>query len=47
MNLMGRELGTERWMQEEEKHYRCPHCDDALFRGAQRYRSCKQPVDLD
>lgn len=42
-----KELGTERWMQEEEKRYRCPHCDYALFRGAQRCRSCKEPVDLD
>ena len=42
-----RELGTERWMEEEEKRYHCPHCGYKLFRGAQRCRNCKEPVDLD
>jgi len=42
-----RELGTERWMEEEERHYHCPHCGYALFRGARRCRNCKEPVDLD
>ena len=42
-----RELGTEKWIEEEEKRYHCPHCGYALFRGAKRCRSCKQPVDVD
>ena len=42
-----RELGTERWMEEEEKRYHCPHCGYKLFRGANRCRSCRQPVDVD
>jgi hypothetical protein len=42
-----RELGTEQWMQEEEKRYICPHCGASAFRGARRCRSCKEPLDLD
>ena len=42
-----KELGTERWMEEEEKRYHCPHCDYPLFRGSKRCRNCKQAVDLD
>ena len=42
-----RELGTERWMEEEEKRYYCPHCGYRLFRGARRCRNCKQAVDVD
>jgi predicted RNA-binding Zn-ribbon protein involved in translation (DUF1610 family) len=42
-----RDLGTERWMEEEEKRYYCPACGYVLFRGAKRCRSCKEPVDLD
>lgn len=42
-----RELGTERWMEEEEKRYHCPHCGYKLFRGAKRCRNCKEPVDVD
>jgi predicted RNA-binding Zn-ribbon protein involved in translation (DUF1610 family) len=42
-----RELGTEKWMEEEEKRYHCPHCGYVLFRGAKRCRNCKESVDLD
>ncbi len=42
-----RELGTERWMEEEEKRYHCPSCGYKLFRGAKRCRNCQQPVDVD
>ena len=42
-----RELGTERWMEEEEKRYRCPRCGIALFRGAKRCRGCGEAVELD
>ena len=42
-----RELGTERWMEEEEKRYHCPQCGIALFRGAKRCRSCGEAADRD
>jgi len=42
-----REIGTDRWMEEEEKRYHCPHCGYKLFRGAKRCRNCKNPVDVD
>ncbi len=42
-----RQLGTERWMDEEEKRYHCPHCGYKLFRGAKRCRNCKQQVEVD
>ncbi len=42
-----RELGTEKWVEEEEKRYHCPECGHELFRGAKRCRNCKEPVDQD
>ena len=42
-----KELGTEKWMQEEQKRYNCPHCGAATFRGAKRCRNCKETIDLD
>jgi len=42
-----RELGTERWMEQEEKRYVCPHCGYVVFRGAKRCRQCRSPLDLD
>jgi len=42
-----REVGTEKWVEDEEKRYLCPHCGYVLFRGAKRCRNCKAEVDLD
>jgi len=42
-----RELGTERWMEEEGKRYHCPYCDYKLFRGAKKCRNCQKTVDVD
>jgi hypothetical protein len=42
-----RELGTDCWMETEEKRYHCPSCGNALFRGAKRCRSCGEAVDMD
>jgi hypothetical protein len=42
-----RELGTEKWVQQEEMRYHCPQCGSELFRGAKRCRNCKVPVDQD
>jgi len=42
-----RELGTGRWMEEEERRCRCPRCGNALFRGAKRCRACGEAVVAD
>jgi len=42
-----RELGTEKWVEQEEARYRCPNCGTQLFRGAKRCNNCKVQVDLD
>lgn len=42
-----RELGTERFIEEEEKRYQCPKCSSKLFRGVQKCRNCGSPVDVD
>ncbi len=42
-----RELGTEKWVEEEEKRYHCPNCGYTLFRGAKRCKNCREPVDAD
>ncbi len=42
-----KELGTEKWVDEEEKRYHCPECGNSLFRGAKRCNICKIAVDID
>jgi hypothetical protein len=42
-----REVGTEKWVRDEEARYVCPSCGHRLFRGAQRCNQCKTEVDLD
>ena len=42
-----REVGTEKWIQEEEARYVCPECGNKLFRGVVRCNQCKTVVDLD
>ena len=42
-----KELGTERFVEEEEKRYHCFDCGNPLFRGAKRCNKCKIPVDVD
>lgn len=42
-----RELGTERWVEAEEKRYHCPKCKFVLFRGAKKCRNCQTPVNVD
>ena len=39
-----RELGTDKWVEETEKRFTCPHCGGRLFRGARRCRNCKNEV---
>lgn len=42
-----RELGTEAWVEEEERRYHCPYCGYPLFRGAKRCRDCGKEIDVD
>jgi hypothetical protein len=42
-----RSVGTERWVEAEEKRYRCLECGGRTFRGAKRCPQCKAEVDLD
>ena len=42
-----REMGTEKWVEAEEKRYQCPHCGERLFRGAKRCRGCGKEVNPD
>jgi hypothetical protein len=42
-----KELGTEKWVEAEEKRYHCPECGNSLFRGAKRCNECKSSVNVD
>jgi len=42
-----REVGTRKWMEDEEARYVCPECGHKLFRGAAKCNQCKAAVDLD
>jgi Zn finger protein HypA/HybF involved in hydrogenase expression len=42
-----KKLGSEKWVEEEENRYICPHCSAQLFRGAKRCGSCKELVEID
>ena len=42
-----REVGTEKWIQDEEARYTCPECDNKLFRGAAKCNQCKVKLNLD
>ena len=42
-----REIGTEKWIEEEEKRYHCQDCGNPLFRGANRCNKCGNSVDVD
>ena len=42
-----REVGTEKWVQDEEARYVCPECGNKVFRGAIKCNQCKVKLDLD
>jgi len=42
-----REVGTEKWIQDEEARYICPECGNKLFRGVMQCNKCKVKLDLD
>ena len=42
-----REVGTEKWIQDEEARYVCPECGNNVFRGAVTCNRCKSKLNLD
>ena len=42
-----RKMGTEKWIEDEEARYFCPHCGNKVFRGVVTCNRCKAPLDLD
>jgi predicted RNA-binding Zn-ribbon protein involved in translation (DUF1610 family) len=42
-----REVGTKKWIQDEESRYICPECGNKVFRGAVKCNKCKEQLDLD
>lgn len=42
-----REVGTGKWIHDEEARYVCPECGNKLFRGVARCNQCKTRLDLD
>ena len=42
-----REVGTEKWVQDEEARYFCPKCGNKVFRGVVKCNQCKAMLDLD
>jgi hypothetical protein len=42
-----RDVGTEKWIRDEEARYICPECGNKLFRGVMRCNKCKIELDLD
>ncbi|MFH1137969.1 MAG: DUF3795 domain-containing protein [Pseudomonadota bacterium] len=42
-----REVGVEKWVEDEEARYICPECGQKLFRGVVKCNRCQAAVDLD
>ena len=42
-----REVGTEKWIVDEEARYYCPECGNKVFRGVVTCNRCKTKLDLD
>jgi hypothetical protein len=42
-----REVGTEKWIEDEEARYICPECGNKVFRGVIKCNQCKVKLDLD
>jgi hypothetical protein len=42
-----REVGTEKWIQDEEARYFCPECGNRVFRGVVKCNRCKTMLNLD
>ena len=42
-----REVGSEKWIRDEEARYVCLECGNKVFRGAVKCNQCKATLDLD
>lgn len=42
-----RQYGTQKWIEDEEARYYCPHCSNKVFRGVMKCNQCKAALDLD
>lgn len=42
-----REVGIEKWIEDEEARYYCPECGNKVFRGVVRCNQCQAELDLD
>jgi hypothetical protein len=42
-----KEVGTEKWIQDEEDRYTCPDCGHRVFRGVVTCNRCQTSLDLD
>jgi hypothetical protein len=42
-----REVGDEKWIQDEEARYICPECGNKVFRGVAKCNQCKTQLNLD
>ncbi len=42
-----RRFGTQKWIEDEEARYHCPHCGNKVFRGVMKCNQCKAALDLD
>jgi hypothetical protein len=42
-----REVGTEKWIEDEEARYVCPVCGNKVFRGVVTCNRCGAKLDLD
>jgi len=42
-----RNVGTEKWVRDEEARYVCPECGNIVFRGVVKCNRCKAELDLD
>jgi len=42
-----REVGTDKFVEDEEARYVCPECGNRVFRGVVKCNKCKAELDLD
>lgn len=42
-----KQVGTEKWVKDEEARYICPECGNTLFRGVVKCNQCHAELDLD